>query len=382
MYLAVYSEFREKDYSKRKEVRNMLINQEFINKLTPVEVSFLRIGIDKLYKEKVTAETTNYENVSAHITCCPHCGSVRFVKNGFNPHHRQKYRCKDCKCVFMATTGTMFTHSKTSFDKWITFIAGELNCLTLEQQSVATGLSKTTCFNMRHKLYQAASKLQNEIVLNGEIELDPTYTSINLKGTKPKNMPRFSKHRGKSRKTRSSNKLSGINHHKVCIVTAIDEHDNILYKVGGLGRESADILNRFRHHFSSDSMIISDDCHSIQTFVSDNELKSEIIPSNGTTTPTGKTVSSTDELHTELKSLIRWKRGISTRHLQGYLDWLVLRKRLKYTLDMRKWKSEAYMTTMLEQIPFKCSDITKIPLPINLYTAYGEYHYGVFSLIN
>ena len=31
----------------------MLINQEFINHLTPVEVSFIRIGIEKLYKEKV-----------------------------------------------------------------------------------------------------------------------------------------------------------------------------------------------------------------------------------------------------------------------------------------------------------------------------------------
>ena len=122
--------------------------------------------------------------------------------------------------------------------------------------------------------------------------------------------------------------------------------------------------------------------HSIQTFVSDNKLKSEIIPSNGTATPSGKTVSSTDELHTELKSLIRWKRGISTRHLQGYLDWLVLRKKLKYTLDMRKWKSEAYMTTMMEQIPFRCNEITRIPLPINLFTAYGEYHYGIFSFIN
>ncbi len=35
----------------------MLINQEFINRLTPVEVSFLRIGIDKLYKEKVRPDT-------------------------------------------------------------------------------------------------------------------------------------------------------------------------------------------------------------------------------------------------------------------------------------------------------------------------------------
>lgn len=382
MYHKQHTENLKEDYSGYEEVENMLINQEFINHLTPVEISFIRIGIDKLFKEKVTSETTNYENVSAHVTCCPHCGSERFVKNGFNPHHRQKYRCKDCKSVFMATTGTMFTHSKTSFDKWSTFIAGELNCLTLEQQSVATGLSKTTCFNMRHKLYKAASKIQNEVVLSGDIELDPTYTSINLKGTKPKNMPRYSKHRGKSRKSTSSSKLRGINHHKVCIVTAIDENDNILYKVGGLGRESADILNRFRDHFSPISTIISDDSHSIQTFVSDNKLKSEIIPSNGTAAPSGKTVSSTDELHTELKSLIRWKRGISTRHLQGYLDWLVLRKKLKYTLDMRKWKSEAYMTTMMEQIPFRCNEITRIPLPINLFTAYGEYHYGIFSFIN
>ncbi len=84
----------------------MLINQEFINHLTPVEVTFFKIGIDNLYKEKVKPDTTNYENVSSHVTCCPHCGSVHFVKNGFNPHHKQKYRCKDCRSVFMAATGT------------------------------------------------------------------------------------------------------------------------------------------------------------------------------------------------------------------------------------------------------------------------------------
>ena len=47
----------------------MLINQEFINRLTPVEVSFLRIGIDKLYMEKVKPDTKNYEYVSSHVVC-------------------------------------------------------------------------------------------------------------------------------------------------------------------------------------------------------------------------------------------------------------------------------------------------------------------------
>lgn len=39
----MYSEKYRKTYSKHREVENMLINQEFINQLTPVEVSFIRI---------------------------------------------------------------------------------------------------------------------------------------------------------------------------------------------------------------------------------------------------------------------------------------------------------------------------------------------------
>ena len=83
-----------------------------------------------------------------------------------------------------------------------------------------------------------------------------------------------------------------------------------------------------------------------------------------------------------LKVVGEQKHGISTRHLQGYLDWFVFKKKLKYTLDMRKWKLEAYMELMMEQIPFICRDIVKFPLPIDFYSAYGEYHYGVFSNIN
>ena len=68
--------------------------------------------------------------------------------------------------------------------------------------------------------------------------------------------------------------------------------------------------------------------------------------------PNGNTVSSVNELHAEAKNLIRQKHGVSTRHLQGYLDLIVFKKKLKYTLDMRKWKRETYMESMMEQIPF------------------------------
>jgi len=80
--------------------------------------------------------------------------------------------------------------------------------------------------------------------------------------------------------------------------------------------------------------------------------------------------------------MIRHKKEISTRHLQVYLDWLVFRKRLRYTLDMRKWKDETYIKAMGEKIPFINAEIVKLPQPIDLYKACGSYHYGIYKHIN
>ena len=99
---------------------------------------------------------------------------------------------------------------------------------------------------MRHKLYKAISKVQENVVLSGDVELNPSYTNINLKGTKPKNMPRMSKHRRKHKSTPYFHHLKGTSHHKNCIVDAIDEHDQMFFKICGLGRKRFKILNHYK----------------------------------------------------------------------------------------------------------------------------------------
>ena len=47
----------------------------------------------------------------------------------------------------------------------------------------------------RHKELNALKKIRKKTVLSGKIQADELYKSINLKGTKPKNMSRFSKPR-------------------------------------------------------------------------------------------------------------------------------------------------------------------------------------------
>ena len=45
----------------------MRITEEFLNSLTPVEISFIMASINKLSYDKIKHETTNYENLNSKI---------------------------------------------------------------------------------------------------------------------------------------------------------------------------------------------------------------------------------------------------------------------------------------------------------------------------
>ena len=360
-----------------------MITKQELYSMSPIEIEMIHSYINQLYKERITMETENYDNLVGEVTECPYCHSKHIVKNGFNPKKRQKYLCKKCRGIFLPTTKTLFQHSKVGFADWMLFMAGELNGLTLEQQSVATGLTVTTCFSMRHKLYSAVSHIQEGVVLSGDIECDPTYVKINLKGTKPQNMPRISKKRGKHKGSTIGKNLSGISHHKVCIMSAIDDNDNMLFKIAGLGPEDKDNLSEFKGYFAKGSTLITDGKQALINFARDNMMVSDSIPVVANKqiykTPKGNTLADVNQLHQELATLIYKKHGVSIRHLPDYLNWLVFAKKLRYTVDGIRRRSDTYITVMKKVITLLTRTICKIDMPINLYEAYHEYHYGIFS---
>ena len=112
------------------------------------------------------------------------------------------------------------------------FVDLEISEMKLEDEAHFLGVSMTTCFYMRHKLYHAATEIINNQILSGEIEVDTQYLSINLKGTKPHEMPRYSKKRG------GQFAFRGISHHKISVVCAVDEDDHMIMNITGLGSES------------------------------------------------------------------------------------------------------------------------------------------------
>ena len=62
-------------------------------------------------------------------------------------------------------------------------------------------------------------------------------------------MPRHSK-------KRTNSAYRGISHHKVCVLTATDSVDNLLFQISGLGTETTEMLFNIKDRFEYRSTLV------------------------------------------------------------------------------------------------------------------------------
>ena len=371
------------------------ITKEYLDSLSEDDIIFIRNYIWNRFgrssrshaKKKIEkgedVDAEHHSDSFERPSCCPNCSSKHFIRYG-HKDGIQRFFCKSCSKTFLPTTGNLMSSNRLSDENIRELIECEIEGLSLKETAYRSHLSKSTCFCFRQRLYRMADYKMSELLLNGQIQIDATYTRINLSGTKPKNMPRYSKKRGKKGPSVGELKsLRGISHHKVCIVTAEDENDNILYRVAGLGQETAEKYEQYAAHFDKPTLIISDNNSCIATFADTHKIQHDVIPSSKAskrfTTPKGNSVGDVNELHLELKHLIRVKHGVSTRHLSGYLAWISYLKKTSYTIERSRMVEYIFNDLFAAKGTYLIKDICKSDQPISLYEAYFEYHYGIFE---
>lgn len=191
-------------------------------------------------------------------------------------------------------------------------------------------------------------------------------------------MPRISKKRGKTSTYR------GISGHKVCILSALDDYDQCIFLVQGLGVENTDRANQLLDYIGNDHMentTFITDMKQIYDDVASKINKKHIEIKSGTHVDNeGYSLSSINQLHSEFSLLYKKYHGVSTRHLQGYLDFFSYCKNLNYRiLKIKDKQIHAYKSISKEISDLKVREISKIKLPINLFEAYGDWHYGCFA---
>jgi len=351
-----------------------MIDKTLFENMLPDELQtfmdFLKsILTDISSKSSTTTKLANRQKVNH---CCPYCFSSYIVKDGHSKSGVQRYRCKDCKKRFNDATDTLCSNSKLSYEVWLHFFECMIDKLSLRKTAVKLNINKNTAFAMRHKVLNALKIFREKIVLSGKIQADELYKSINLKGTRPKNMPRFSK----PRQTKGGSKR-GISDHQVCIASATDEWDNIYFEIVGVGPITTEMIEKtFSTVIKPGSTLITDCKSSYEKFAYNHNLKLQQVKSGTYQNLAGYNLAEINGLHSNVENFLQSFVGVSTKHLQGYLDWFSYQKYLTYTVELLK-QPQVMMNYVIGQIAsINIADIYSKDFPVDICDAYSHYHFS------
>lgn len=303
---------------------------------------------------------------------CPHCQSLNIVKNGHNKNKVQIYKCKDCKKKFNACSCTLAAHIKLTYEQLTIFFECMNDKLSIRKTAVKMKVNPNTVFLLRHKVLDCISEIRENIKLKGTVEADETYESINLKGTKTNNMPRFSK----PRSSKGGSKR-GISNHQVCIASAIDEYDNCFLEIVGTGPITSDEVElAFSGKIENVTTFVTDCKSSYEKFMSKNNIKLEQVKSGTYVNSNGYNLATINSLHSEWSTFLSHFKGVSTKHLQHYLDWFCFQKFIDYTVHILQQPLTMMKKSIIKKCSVSSSNIYNNSSSIDFHSVYADYNYS------
>lgn len=290
---------------------------------------------------------------------CPKCG-VAMWKNGKSNGH-QKWLCPVCRRTERSCSGCPAEGAKSRAMVWLKFVACELHRLTIREEAAECGVSQATAFYMRQKMQAALSEVLSRAELGGRVEMDGKFFRIGLKGSRA--VPRKSKKRGTP---------AGKGEPQVVTIWAIDENDNMVAKIVGLGRESRETADKMLPHLAGCKTIVTDGRSCYEGFARDNGFRHVQIKSSGHSNEGGETMNEVNSLMSDFEMWSAHCRGISVRHLQGYIDRFLFQKMLGYAKEALDRPGAQIDAILSEKVVITCRDILKKAMPVDLAAAYPK----------
>lgn len=302
---------------------------------------------------------------------CPHCYECNIVKNGHTNTGVQTYKCKDCNKRFNDLTSTIFSYSHLTYEQIEIFLQCFKDKISLRKTAKRMNVDKNTVHLLRLKLIDSLEKIRQNLKLSGEIESDEIYKSINLKGTKPDKMPRFSKHR-----TSKGTSIRGINSHKICIESAIDENDNMFLEIVGTGPITSEMVkNSLGVKLAEVKKLITDCKSSYESLAKENHLNLKQVKSGCYTDDEGNNLANINSAHSGLTTFLSVFRGVSTKHLQGYLDWYSFEKYLNFSFSEEQQNNTLLNVAFTSSTKLNTTNMYDNNSGIDFNVVYADYNF-------
>lgn len=319
-------------------------------------------------RKQTISKTASFEKDECN---CPHCLGGNIVKNGHTKTGVQNYKCKSCNKRFNDLSLTIFSCSHLTYEQIEKFLQCFKDKVSLRKTAKRMNVNKNTVHLLRLKIIDSFKETRQNMKLSGEIESDEIYKSINLKGTKPDNMPRFSKQR-----MSKGTSIRGINRHKVCIESAIDENDNMFLEIVGTGPITSDMVkNSLGLKLGKVKKLITDCKSSYEKLANEKHLNIKQVKSGCYTDEDGNSLANINSVHSGLTTFLSSFRGVSTKHLQGYLDWYTFEKNLNFSFSEEQQTNKLLKVLFTNSTSLNTNNMYDNNSQINFNLVYADYNF-------
>ncbi len=295
-------------------VKNKL--EEIIGELTEEERKEMLIKLQEL----IANEYNNKNKEQKEMEYCPKCGSISLWKAG-KYKTNQRYKCKDCFYQFTENSNLIFSTTKLSLSKWLKYSECMIDKLSLRASASKVKVGLKTSFFMRHRILECIKKHIDKFRVNkgNGAELDECFVRENFKGNHNKSqkfkMPR------KSRKRGNADSSKGSTGDLICILTGINDNQDVLLSVVCRGYILHEYINKFLDKRIEEGAIINTDGH-IQykkAFIKKNITHNRYIA----TDRSKGVINNVNALHSRFKGFLHNFHGVSTRRLENYISWFM-----------------------------------------------------------
>ncbi|MCI1722415.1 MAG: IS1595 family transposase [Lachnospiraceae bacterium] len=285
-----------------------------IKMLPDSEIRLIYNGVYEMLNPAVPIDESISNAKKNRGYACPDCGG-RAVKNGRNASGHQTYRCTKCGKRFTSLTGTFMQGTRKDAGTWRIFLDGLLNSHTLEDIAKASGISVTTAFYWRQKVFDALLELNGDVSLSGVIEADETFILDDFKGNHKKFvLPR------PARRHISKAAVAGLSKCQVCVPCMMDSNGNAKALITNTGKIDAKTLDAaFGDAVVPGSIMCSDAATVYRRFSASRSITLyQIPPKKHKSGPYD--IQKINALHHDLKDLLeKDTRGVASKYANGYI---------------------------------------------------------------
>ena len=221
---------------------------------------------------------------SLEVKQCPYCHSETIKKNGKRKDGTQRYHCLSCGRGFNPLTGSLFDSRKIPVAEWIEFLVHLFQYESLSISSLDNRNVRSTGRYWIKKVFEALKHYQDGIMLGNVFWIDETFVK-----KKPADTV----------KAQNGKHIKGISRNLICVATATDGYNSVLYVVGSGKPSSSKLIKAMEGHLKDGARMIDDDEVAHSLLASRFDLIRETHPTKKTqwTWSTGFTDSSKDTCH-------------------------------------------------------------------------------------